>query len=93
MAEKRSPESAKRILSYFVRNPEAADTCEGIARWRLLEEAIHHTTEETADAIDWLESRGFLRRVTRMGSAPLFVLDRTRLADVEGFLAENGTER
>jgi hypothetical protein len=31
----------KQIVSYFLRNPNAADTLEGIARWRLLEERIH----------------------------------------------------
>jgi len=81
-------DSAKRILSYFIRNPTATDTCEGIARWRLLEQAIHQTTEETAQAIGWLESRGFLKRVGRTGSTPLFMLDSSHSAEAAEFLAD-----
>jgi hypothetical protein len=89
MTQTRYPETAMRILRYFVRNPEAADTCEGIARWRLLEETIHHTTEETARAVDWLEARGYLQRVPGIGSSPLFMLDRAKLTEVTSFLAES----
>lgn len=34
---------ALEILQYYLRHPEAADTLEGVARWRLLEQRIHHT--------------------------------------------------
>ena len=39
---------AKEILSYFLRNPQAADNLEGVARWRLLEQTVHRSVEETA---------------------------------------------
>ena len=91
MKEISYPEPAKSILRYFVRNPKAADTCEGIAKWRLLEETIHHTTAETAEAVDWLEARGYLQRVPGVSSAPLFMLDQTRLKEIADFLEE--TER
>lgn len=71
-----------------MRNPDAADTLEGIARWRLIEEAIHRTTEETAQAVDWLESRGYLKRVPTVGSAQLFVLDQTRATEAAEFLSK-----
>lgn len=86
MSETRTPESVRRILRYFVRNPDAADTYEGIVRWRLVEEAIHQTTEETEQALDWLLSRGFLSEVPIAGNAPVFRLNPTKRAEAEGFL-------
>jgi hypothetical protein len=86
MGETESFESAKRILRYFVRNPEAADTYEGIVRWRLLEEAIHRTTEETREALSWLVSQGFLRETPIGGGAPIFRLNAGKRKEAEDFL-------
>jgi hypothetical protein len=79
-------ESVKKILSYFVRHPEAADTHEGIARWRLLEEAIYQTTEETREALSWLVSKGFLRETSIVGRAPIFQLNSGKRKEAEEFL-------
>jgi hypothetical protein len=63
-ARKRSPETApkqaKEVLSYFLRNPQAADTLEGVARWRLLDEPVHRSVEEINQALEWLVAQGFL---------------------------------
>ena len=40
------------ILSYFLRNPLAADTLEGVARWRLLDEVVYRKVEETRAALE-----------------------------------------
>lgn len=69
-----------------MRNPDAADTYEGIARWRVLEETIHQTTEETRDALSWLVSQGFLRETEIMGGAPLFRLNSGKRKEAEDFL-------
>ena len=82
----RHPTSAKRILRYFVRNPEAVDTYEGIVRWRLSEEAIHRTTAETQEALAWLVSQSFLREVPAAGGLHLFRLNPERRAEAEAFL-------
>jgi len=72
-----------RILSYFVRNPEAADTYEGIVRWRLMEEAIHYTTADTEQALVWLVSNGYLNETASAGANPIYSLNRARRADAE----------
>lgn len=86
MGATRQSDLAKMILRYFVRNPAAADTHEGIARWRLLEEAIHQTTKETKGALAWLVSRGFLRETSIAGGAPIFRLNSRMQKEAEDFL-------
>ncbi len=86
MDETRHPTSVKRILRYFVRNPEAMDTYEGIVRWRLSEEAIHRTTAETQEALAWLVSQSFLREVSVTGGLHFFRLNPDKRDEAEAFL-------
>ncbi|HUP10205.1 MAG TPA: hypothetical protein VMU47_23840 [Caldimonas sp.] len=79
-----TPAKAKEILRYFLRNPGAADTLEGVARWRLMDERIHGTVEETDQALAWLVAEGLLLKESRDGLDPTFCLspeqgDRARL--------------
>jgi hypothetical protein len=62
-------------LAYFLRNPAAADSLEGIARWRLLEQAIHRTTTETEGALKWLVDEGYLIEMEQPRSRQLFRLN------------------
>jgi hypothetical protein len=71
----RVPRPAREILSYFLRNPAAADSLEGIARWRLLEQAIQRTIVETEEALRWLVGEGFLIEVEQPRSRRLFRLN------------------
>ena len=87
MAAMRESEPTRKILRYFVRNPEAADTFEGIVRWRLIEEAIHQTTEETEQALAWLVAQGYLREASVGERGPLFQLNAEKRAEAERFLA------
>jgi hypothetical protein len=77
-----------RILEYFARNRDAVDSLEGIARWRLLEEQIHHSLQQTEAALRWLLARGFLEEIKVPGSVPLFRLVPNRLAQALRFLEE-----
>jgi hypothetical protein len=88
-AQARRLESVKKILRYFVRHPEAADTHEGITRWRLLEETIYQTTEETRDALAWLVSQGFLRETSVAGGTPIFRLNSGKRKEAEEFLGQS----
>jgi hypothetical protein len=67
--------AAKQILAYFLRNPSAADSLEGIATWRLLEEAIHRNVYETEEALQWLVSHGYLLESVHAHSGRLFRLN------------------
>ena len=73
------PEVAEAVMSYFRHHPRAADSLEGIARWRLLEERAHLQIEATARALRWLVARGQLVEELRPGMTALF-----RLAKREG---------
>jgi hypothetical protein len=80
---------AASVLRYFLRNPQVVDSIEGVARWRLLEEAIERTVAQTEAAVGWLEAKGFLRRVNKVGSrSQMFGLNPERRKDAERFLDE-----
>jgi hypothetical protein len=71
----------KQILGYFVRNPKAADTLEGVARWRLLEEEIQNSIAQTEAALEWLVAQGLLEKLQPPGSRCVFRLNAARQAD------------
>lgn len=80
----------KQVLGYFVRNPKTADTLEGIARWRLLEERVQKSLLQTEAAIDWLVGQRYLEEVTVAGSKEtIFRLNPERLSDAVRFLAKS----
>lgn len=84
----RHDEIAEDVLSYFLRNPQAADNLEGIARWRLLSEVIHRSVEQTSQVLEWLVSQGLLLKVAGGLSEPVYCLNRRRKADAEALLAK-----
>ncbi|MGH9431529.1 MAG: hypothetical protein ACRD3T_08285 [Terriglobia bacterium] len=81
-------EIARDILNYFLRNPQAADDLEGLARWRLLRETIHRSIEETDLALEWLVEQGFLVKLSPPGSNAIFCLNLQNLGPAESFVAE-----
>lgn len=83
-------EIVKQVLNYFVRNPHAADTLEGVARWRLLEEQVRRNFQQTEAAVTWLVSRGLLEEVATAGSSRIFRLNATAHSDAVRFLADSG---
>jgi hypothetical protein len=93
MPQRMIEDIAKDILSYFLRNPQAADDLEGVARWRLLNQTIHRDVEETSVALDWLVQRGFLDRVSRAGSGNIFHLAPEHRQAAESFLGESESEQ
>lgn len=82
------PELVSHVLSYFIRHPQAVDSLEGIARWRLLDEAVHHTVSATHEALNWLIARGVLQQVDRRGLQPVFSLVPAKKAEAERLMAE-----
>jgi hypothetical protein len=86
------PEHADMILGYFLRHREAADTIEGVARWRLMEESVHRNVEETQTAIKWLVAEGFLLEESPRGAQQVFRLNEQRAAQA-GRLLRGATRR
>lgn len=76
---------AREILHYFIRNPRAADSLEGIVRWRLLDEVVHRKVEETRRALDLLVKQGFLLETTAPGRAEIFSLNSEKLGEAKKF--------
>jgi hypothetical protein len=87
------PEIARQVLSYFVRNTQAVDTLEGIARWRLLEEKLQTSLRQTDAAITWLVEQGYLEVVQPVGSVRLYRLDPLRQKDALHFLSQQKAPR
>jgi hypothetical protein len=82
----RVPPPVRQILSYFVRNPGAADSLEGIARWRLLEESIHRSVQETERALSWLVKEGYLLAIPQLHASRLFQLNAVKQVEAESLL-------
>jgi len=83
---------AREILEYFLRNPQSADSLEGVARWRLLDETIHRTLAETRDALDRLVAEGYLRRVSVPGSGHIYSLGPRNKDEAESFIRTNSPD-
>jgi hypothetical protein len=77
---------AREILSYFIRNPRAADTLEGMVRWRLLSEVVHRKIDETRKALDWLVEQGLLLETRSPGVGPIFSLNPEKVPEAQRLL-------
>lgn len=80
------PKRAREVLEYFLRHPQAADSLEGVARWRRQEGTIQDPADETQKALRWLVQHGFLRERRTPGAAPIFTLDENRRSEASRFL-------
>lgn len=81
----------KQLLGYFVRNPNAADSLEGLARWRLLEEQIQNSLSQTEAAVAWLVAQGYLEECQPRGSGRVFRLNPSRREDAIRLLENQDT--
>lgn len=82
---------ARQVLSYFVRHPQAIDNLEGIVRWRLLQEKIYSTLQDTESALTWLVKEGYLREEANPGGDPLYRLNTAQAESALAFLASEDT--
>jgi hypothetical protein len=82
------PGAVRDVLRYFLRHPGAADSLQGVAGWRLLDEVVRRRVGETQAALDWLVAQGFLRAVSTAATGPIFSLNPDRRALAEEFLSE-----
>ena len=77
-----------QILSYFLRNPEGADSLTELARWRLMEETVRLSVENTQAALNWLVAEGYVQQESRVGTESLFRLNPARQHDAESLLKD-----
>ena len=80
-------DAVKEILSYFLRNPRAVDSVEGVARWRVMEEQVHRSLEQTQCALAWLLSEGYLEELQTAGTSRIVRLNPDRQAVAARFLS------
>jgi hypothetical protein len=84
VAKPRHPsKTARETLAYFIRNPAALDSLEGIARWRLLEQTIHKNLVDTQKAVDWLVKCGYVVEEGRPSTPRMFRLNPDKLHEAE----------
>jgi hypothetical protein len=93
LPDQAEPEMARDILEYFVRNPQAADSLEGIVRWRLLEIVVRRQIERAKAAVEWLVERGYLIDEGTASSGSIYRLNHRKKAEAQrlvGDVAEDG---
>jgi hypothetical protein len=86
-------EMAREILRYFVRNPQAADSLEGVARWRLMDEVIRRKLDETEAALKWLVAEGYLTSSISPGGTATFSLNPRPAKNIRQFLDESSSRQ
>ena len=79
---------AREILRFYLRNPEAADSVEGLARWRLLDERIYSTLDKVSRAVSWLVSQELLVKEPTSPCTSVFRLNESERKKSEGFVQQ-----
>lgn len=85
-------QAMKDILSYFLRNPGAADDLEGIARWRIAHELMRRRVEETHLALEALVKKDFLIQNEPPGGRRVFSLNPARSDEAKKYLESDSME-
>ena len=82
---------ALEIVRYFRQSPDTADTLEGIARWRLMQQTIDLTVDETQAALQLLIERGLVEEIRLAGGKTVFRLAADKRAEIAaGIAARDG---
>ena len=79
---------AREILRFYLRNPQAADSLEGLARWRLLDERIYSNLDQVARAVSWLVSQELLLKEPTSPSTSVFRLNESERIKSESFVQQ-----
>lgn len=86
-------DAVRDILSYFLRNPQAVDSVVGVSRWRVMEEQVHRSLEQTHTALAWLVSEGYLEDLGTASTGRIVRLNAERQAVAARFLANHAAKR
>lgn len=84
----RREQIARDILNYLLHHPAAADSFEGIARWRVLEEIARRSVASTEDAMQWLVAKGFLCEEKIAGGRTIYRLEAGKRKEAELLVKE-----
>jgi hypothetical protein len=79
-------ETAREILGYFLRNPNAADSFDGIAQWRLLEDIARRSVAATEEGLRWLIAENYLREESVPGGKTVYSLNSNMRKEAERFV-------
>jgi hypothetical protein len=82
------PLRAPEVLRYFLKHRRAADSLEGVVRFRLAHEMVHRSVTEVAEALHWLVERDLLVERSARGTPPIFSLNNHRLGEIRSLLAK-----
>lgn len=80
----------REVLAYFVQHPSAADSLEGIARWRVQQQSVPQIVERVDRALAWLVDAQLLVREDRLGGVPTFRLAPSRAREARRLLRNIG---
>lgn len=83
-------EVARDIMRYLVQHRDSADTLEGIARWRLAQQTIERTVDETAAALRMLTERGLVDEIHTGAGPTVYRLKHGQQSELADLLAYSG---
>jgi hypothetical protein len=63
---------ADEISSYLQAHPDATDTLEGVITWWLTRQRYMQATAEVQCALDYLESRGVVKKIPTPGGGTVY---------------------
>ena len=66
----------RKLHDYLNRNPNAADTLEGICKWWIQFECIEQSVDKVSAALEILVAKGLLRKQQVAGSSTLYFMRR-----------------
>lgn len=85
-AKGRREDIAKDILNYLLQHPAAADTFDGIARWRVLDEVARSSIASTEEAMQWLIANEFLKEEKTAGGRSICRLNPEKRKEAESLV-------
>jgi hypothetical protein len=90
-SDRQLPARVREILQHYLANPQTADSLEGIAEWRLIDDFVRQRAEETRRAVEWLVERGLLVRTVGGAIPPVYRLNQSAVADAERLIRDLGS--
>ena len=78
----------REVMRYFLQNPHAIDSLEGIARWRLLQMEARDIVGETDAALTQLVDRGLIEEISVASGPALYRLNGERAEAARQLLEE-----